>query len=184
MIHKSSSIAVRPILHLVGPKDTVAEVGVCYGDSSRQLAANAGYVHLVDPFTMYPGYSDGAILADGTVEMVRRLHEQMTGYDNWSFHQLFSAKAAEIFSDGDLDLVFIDANHSFEAVTADILAWWPKVKEGGWLTGHDYELESVGRAVREFASFVKYPLGVFTLPADGNDWAFHKRKTVEAFCDD
>lgn len=38
-----------------------------------------------------------------------------------------------------VDLVFIDADHSYEGCKADIKAWEGKVKKGGWLSGHDYE---------------------------------------------
>jgi hypothetical protein len=38
-----------------------------------------------------------------------------------------------------LDFAFIDAEHSYDAVKDDILAWWTKVKPGGWLCGHDWQ---------------------------------------------
>jgi predicted O-methyltransferase YrrM len=37
-----------------------------------------------------------------------------------------------------LDFVFIDADHSYEAVKDDIACWAPKVRSGGWVGGHDY----------------------------------------------
>lgn len=49
-----------------------------------------------------------------------------------------SAKAAVRFEDASVDFVFIDANHSYEHVKADIEAWRPKVRVGGMLAGHDY----------------------------------------------
>jgi hypothetical protein len=54
--------------------------------------------------------------------------------------------------DGSVDLVFIDADHSYEGVKADIEAWLPKVKVGGWIGGHDYKsprFPGVERAVHE-----------------------------------
>lgn len=37
-----------------------------------------------------------------------------------------------------LDLVFVDAEHDYASVIADIRAWEPKIKVGGWISGHDY----------------------------------------------
>lgn len=50
------------------------------------------------------------------------------------------------------DLVFIDANHSYEAVKADIEAWLPVVKPGGVMAFHDYRTSTfpgVTKAIHE-----------------------------------
>jgi len=49
-----------------------------------------------------------------------------------------SVEAAEQFEDESLDFVFLDADHNYSGVKADIEAWMPKVKPGGILSGHDY----------------------------------------------
>jgi predicted O-methyltransferase YrrM len=48
-----------------------------------------------------------------------------------------------------LDLVFIDANHSYDYVKKDIIKYTPKLKENGLLTGHDIDYPGVNRAVNE-----------------------------------
>jgi len=63
-----------------------------------------------------------------------------------------SAEAAARYADGALDFVFVDADHSREAVLRDLRAWWPKIRPGGVLAGHDFEEEGVSAAVREFAA--------------------------------
>lgn len=67
----------------------------------------------------------------------------------------FTASAAKHIDDEFLDFVFIDAGHSYKAVKEDILAWYPKVKKGGMISGHDIDLPDVRKAVdEEFGSNV------------------------------
>jgi hypothetical protein len=61
-----------------------------------------------------------------------------------------SIRAATLFTNSSLDFVFIDANHSYEAVLSDLHAWWPKIRPGGLLAGHDYGWSGVAKAVYEF----------------------------------
>ena len=49
-----------------------------------------------------------------------------------------SDECAKMFDDETFHLVFIDADHSEDAVLNDLRAWIPKVKRGGLITGHDY----------------------------------------------
>jgi predicted O-methyltransferase YrrM len=59
-------------------------------------------------------------------------------------------EAAQYFDDSSVDVVFVDGGHSYEVVKADILAWLPKVKKGGIISGHDFNAwEGVNQAVTE-----------------------------------
>lgn len=49
-----------------------------------------------------------------------------------------SVRAARLFSDASLDWVHLDARHDYASVKADIEAWLPKIRSGGWLSGDDY----------------------------------------------
>jgi len=64
--------------------------------------------------------------------------------------RMTSLEGAMEFKDESLDFVFIDAAHDYQSVKEDIEAWYPKVKEGGVISGHDYpEWEGVKKAVDE-----------------------------------
>lgn len=49
-----------------------------------------------------------------------------------------SVNGSKMFLDESLDFVYIDANHKYEYVKQDISLWFPKVRKGGIIAGHDY----------------------------------------------
>jgi predicted O-methyltransferase YrrM len=65
--------------------------------------------------------------------------------------KMTSKEAAELFDNGSLDFVFLDAEHLFQDVLDDLSYWWPKVKVGGILAGHDWNGVGVNKAVRDFS---------------------------------
>lgn len=57
-----------------------------------------------------------------------------------------TVEVARDIPDASLDFVFIDADHSEAGCRADILAWLPKLKPEGWITGHDINWPGVRAA--------------------------------------
>jgi len=55
--------------------------------------------------------------------------------------RMASLEAAQMFDDNSIDFVFIDASHEYQDVVNDLHAWYPKIKIGGTLAGHDYYLD-------------------------------------------
>lgn len=50
----------------------------------------------------------------------------------------FSDKASQNFENEYFDFIYIDADHTYEAVKLDLKSWWPKLKVGGLIGLHDY----------------------------------------------
>jgi len=122
----------------------IAEIGVKEGLLGQEVLRRLG-----DTIDMYYMVDCWAL---PNVEACRRMlvevYRRSLECHNVEVIRMDSCEAAEIFIEGSLDLVFIDANHSFKGVTADIEAWLPKVRSGGILCGHDYErYEAVTKAV-------------------------------------
>ena len=53
-------------------------------------------------------------------------------------HKMTSQEAAPLFPDDSLSFVYIDGNHSYEAVREDFRIWIRKIQAGGIISGHDY----------------------------------------------
>jgi hypothetical protein len=51
---------------------------------------------------------------------------------------MISWNAARRFQDNSVDFCYVDAGHSYEAVTKDLTAWWPKLRPGSMFGGDDY----------------------------------------------
>ena len=86
----------------------------------------------------------------------RRILEEMARMRVWapgvSIELLvgYSADVAPQVADETLDVLFVDGDHKYEAVVADIEAWRPKMKHGGLMCGHDFTNRcGVEPAVRE-----------------------------------
>lgn len=60
-----------------------------------------------------------------------------------------SEAAADQIDNNSLDIVFIDANHSYPYVKKDIEKYMPKLKSNGFITGHDIDYPGVNKAVNE-----------------------------------
>lgn len=63
-----------------------------------------------------------------------------------------SKMSASKFEDDSLDAIFIDAGHHFDEVMSDLTVWFPKLKIGGVIAGHDYygSHQEVKQAVDKF----------------------------------
>lgn len=61
----------------------------------------------------------------------------------------YSYDVADQLPNNSMDLIFIDADHSYESVKKDIVAYTPKLKDNGILSGHDIDYPGVNKAVRE-----------------------------------
>ena len=84
----------------------------------------------------------GAAVAQGGGTFAGTLHKNVLdcGYANKiSLIISNSVTASRLFGDASVDWVHLDARHDYASVKADIQAWLPKVKRGGWLSGDDFD---------------------------------------------
>ena len=116
------------------------EVGVGRGLYARELCRELPDARIigVDSWQRYEDYMNRGSKEkfDGLFgdAMVR-----MSDFKNWRFIRKLSMDAVNDFADGELDFVYIDANHSFKYIAQDIVEWSKKVRPGGIVSGHDFK---------------------------------------------
>lgn len=166
--------AYERIFHTL-PKDqpsTWVEVGVFHGQSLCWLGVetiNSGKpvtIIGVDNFAGWPGVAQGDALRESFEDNVAPLRAILNGQFRWIVGE--SVKTASQFDDNTIDVVWLDADHSYDAVKADIRAWWPKVREGGLIGGDDW---AYGHGVKDAVDFC-FPNGYELLPGtnNGSSW--------------
>lgn len=148
---KSSSAPekrARSILERLPENAVGAEIGVFKGDLSRRLLEREGItLYMVDSWAVHNTDSEYAKtdfhgnLTQDEQDLFYQCAKDVTSFagERAKIIRKTSLEAAKGFADESLDFVFLDADHTYEAVKADIKAWLPKVKKGGLLCGHDYE---------------------------------------------
>lgn len=70
--------------------------------------------------------------------IMRNLEPLGVGHPVGVLSPMSSLHASTLYPDGSLAFVMLDADHTLAAVRADIAAWWPKIRRGGILAGHDF----------------------------------------------
>jgi hypothetical protein len=160
---------------------TGAEVGVFDGHTSEVLLRNLPQLTLwmVDPWKPFPGQE---VFGEMTADRFAAMHHAALWWTEFARDRRFvlpegSPRAASRFADASLDFAFIDGDHVYKAVQADIAAWWPKIRPNGLLTGHDYGifLDATGewgvrQAVDEFAARVERTVEL----GDDGTWCIQK----------
>lgn len=145
-------------------KITGAEIGIWRGKMSEALLQrhNNLFLIMVDRWappvkgdSYYTSGSEMALCDQKKYDAVfdEALRRVAPFKDRLKILKMATVQGADYVENNSLDFCFIDADHSYAGVKADIMAWRPKVKPGGWLCGHDFgnlKKGNVEKAVREF----------------------------------
>ena len=117
------------------------EVGVGKGEHAKVILSKyLGHLYLVDLWAMqdpqeYEDITNSEDHESNLYLCATNLSEYQSRYTIVRKKSLF---AASDFENESLDFVYIDANLKYSSVKADIEAWFPKVRTGGIISGHDY----------------------------------------------
>jgi hypothetical protein len=127
----------------------VVEIGVYEGSSALALQRALGpgaELHLIDPFGSHPDALPGGWAASerATRRLVGRAGRRLGSRApvvRW--HIALADEVAARWTD-ELDLVFIDGDHSEAGCEGDWLSWRPHVRRGGHVVFHDARADRDG----------------------------------------
>jgi len=136
------------------------EIGTQYAGNALSILYNLPIkkLYLVDPYKKYNGYNskkDGQWVnrfrQEDFDDMYNIAKNKVKHFaDKVEFVVDLSENAINKIEDN-LDFVYIDGNHKYEYVTKDLENYYPKVKNGGVIGGHDWHAGmDVWKAVNDF----------------------------------
>jgi hypothetical protein len=168
------SLNVRPMMAFIEKQPTVkligVEIGAYIGHNARIMLKRLWIEHLylIDPYNI-------DVLKDiGFDKIDCEFKKAQKRIKKWKDRVTFILKYSdEAVNDvpNDLDFVYIDGNHDYDFVKKDIELYYPKVKKGGVMGGHDFVASEQGviRAVIEFVDAHN-----LKLYSEEDDWWFVK----------
>ena len=152
------------------------EIGIGKGDNACDILSSwegLNHLFLVDNFSY-----DGIVSTSHLQKVAEKNLEIFAGRK--TFIIASSENGAMLFKDEFLDFAYIDANHKAPFVKKDIEVWYPKIKVGGMLCGHDYDLNEMGVmvAVNDFVTreklFLYTDYNEFNRTGEKSDWWIFK----------
>jgi Methyltransferase domain len=188
-----------------------AEVGVqsgAYAEQMLQRWKTCKSYSLIDVWAQLTNYEDGAnVDNDKQQSLFEQTQKRLEPFkDKAKYYRMLSTEAAKQIPDNSLDYIYIDARHDYCGVKEDLEAYWPKMRPGAIIAGHDFlnhfevkaispqqdwrvcqdgttNLGAVRGAVEEFAE--QHGLVLSTTYRDGNwiSWITQKPTRMECVKD-
>jgi hypothetical protein len=133
------------------------EIGVLHAENAYSIMTNLPMktLYLIDPYEMYEDDINKYQDRERDFEIAQQRMKPFG--DTVEFIREPSEVAYKEFLPGPykpiVDFVYIDGNHTYDYVKRDIELYYPLIKSGGVIGGHDFRADCIGlcNAVIEFA---------------------------------
>lgn len=186
--HMSSRNQFGKWLNELGLTGRAVEIGTHRGDFARIFLNNwqGQELRCIDPWADYDPVQQrslwgGAKSREEDYQAAQQVAARFPG--RMRLERNTSRNAAAITPDESVDFIYVDGDHSFAAVHEDLCLWYPKLRTGGILAGHDWMCPgevnggwgaNVQAATNEFAQLGAQ---IFLIVEEGGlPWSFYLRK--------
>jgi hypothetical protein len=165
------------------PKNSIgAEIGVDKGEFSELILEkiNPSLLYLIDPWTHMLN-SEGTQL--GHSQNYESVKEKFKNEKVVKILKMSSKEASSVISDGSLDWVYIDGDHSYQGCLYDLVTYGKKIKDNGFICGHDIVVKQkkgfgVNEAVDTFIKDTGFYLQGFTNETNFKSFVISKNKNI------
>lgn len=179
------------VSHGVEDGDIIVEIGPFMGKSTAYMAtqlANLGKRCQFDTIDIF-GDNEYSAYTEDNPDLKKAMLELDLDHEGVLRHNLSpvsdyvniirsdSTDAASLYDDNSVRFLFIDGCHTYERVSSDIEAWWPKIKSGCRMTGHDWDVPGVRKAVNSFKAERSSEIHNFMAKRSSNYWLLEKKST-------
>ena len=153
---------------------TILEVGSFIGESTVMFCSLFNMVYCIDTWewVVYENTNNAWFIStQNPTDTEIEFDKNIKHYKNFVKIKGNSIIYGNLFKDNLFDCVYIDAMHDYDNVKFDINMWYPKVKVGGYICGHDYTpVESNGGVIKAVNEIFTSPDKIF----DDTSWCVKK----------
>jgi hypothetical protein len=167
-VFNTKEVIGQSLIHLINiyfEEDiTGVEIGTGHAQSLctwLQQCNKIKTIHSVDPYKPYqnflknpyneePFFIGDDKIADST-ELTATHNIKFSGFkDKVVIHKEDSLSVSKKFKDNSLDFIFLDGYSNANEVETDLNVWYPKLKNGGLFSGHDWDVEILQERMHDF----------------------------------
>lgn len=130
----------------------VIEIGVCAGKNAQELHDN----FRISDFYLIDWWQ--STYSEHVMDWFKETHKRFNEDKRVTIICNNSLNISNLFLDESMDYIYLDGSHNPDHVFAEMVHYFPKVKKGGMLAGHDYRENAPKRvkyAVEKFKRIYK-----------------------------
>jgi hypothetical protein len=150
---------------------SVAEIGVYRGQFAARMLDDCPGIetyYMVDPWRNLDDWNKPANRSDTVFEgFFRESMERTSAHE--AKRVVLRGTTTEVSGrvpDGSLDFAYVDGDHTLRGITVDLISWFPKLREGGWLGGDDFS-PTIWQHDEAYEPTLVFPLAVHFAEAVG-----------------
>lgn len=151
----------------------IAECGAWKGRGTNAIAKGAkdSQIWCIDTWQGSSDVHDSTNWMAKQEDVYSQFLENTKQFTNITPVRKDSVSASKDFEDEFFDCIFIDMGHTYDDVMQDLIHWYPKLKKGGAMTGHDYMADTWQKVIEAVDDFFGCK------PAEIHDtiWVHYKR---------